>query len=242
MLIINKTEAKIKPGLSLEPIMHKRLYAPTEVLAMKLFDLDGTLIDSNGIWQDVDRKFLSAYHLPITEEYLDVVSHSIFPVAAQFTKEYYHLNISPEEIMRHWQALAKDAYEHQIDMKPGAKEYLLQEYQKGETLVLVSACAPELGHAVLNRHGLTPLFQHIIFAQEVGLEKRSDQFFPQILSRLGVSADNCVFFDDAPDNCASAKKVGMTVIGVLDRFYSHGRSKMQEICDQCIPDFTKLLD
>lgn len=49
---------------------------------MKLFDLDGTLIDSNGIWVDVDLRFLGRHGLTPTEEYTYAVGHSIFPVAA----------------------------------------------------------------------------------------------------------------------------------------------------------------
>ena len=46
---------------------------------MKLFDLDGTLIDSNGIWVDVDLRFLGRHGLTPTEEYTYAVGHSIFP-------------------------------------------------------------------------------------------------------------------------------------------------------------------
>ena len=209
---------------------------------MKLFDLDGTLIDSNGVWKEVDHRFLSAYGLESTSEYLAVVGHSIFPVAAQYTKDYYHLDMSPNAIMEEWLSLARDAYEHHIPLKPGARDFLAQEAAKGETLALVSACVPELGHTVLDRHGLTPLFRHIIFAQELGLEKRDPRFFHQVLKLLGATPAVCTFYDDAPDNCAAAKDIGMTVVGVLDPFYTDQTERMVQVCDRCIPDFTELLD
>ena len=43
-----------------------------------LFDLDGTLIDSNGIWKDVDTAFLAKRGLPYTKEYYEGVAHTIF--------------------------------------------------------------------------------------------------------------------------------------------------------------------
>ncbi len=208
---------------------------------MILFDLDGTLIDSNGIWQEVDRIFLSAHGLESTDEYLDVVSHSIFPIAAQFTKDYYHLDLSPQQIMDEWHALAKDAYEHRIPLKPGVREYMVHQAAQGESLALVSACVPELGYAVLSRHGLTPFFQHIIFAQEIGLEKRHPDFFQRVLQHLSVAAQECTFFDDAPDNCAAAKAAGMTVIGVLDPLYESQFDRIKQTCDRCIYDFTELM-
>ena len=63
--------------------------------AMIFFDLDGTLIDSNGVWLQVDHDFLGRRGLQVTEEYSYVVGHSIFPVAAQFTKDYYGLPDTP---------------------------------------------------------------------------------------------------------------------------------------------------
>lgn len=209
---------------------------------MKLFDLDGTLIDSNRVWRDVDDRFLSAHGLEATEEYLITVGHSIFPIAAQYTKEYYHMDMSPQEIMDEWLSLAKDAYEHHIPLKPGAGEYLRQEAGKGEHLALVSACVPELGYAVLNRHGLTSLFHHIVFAQELGLEKRDPRFFQQVLDILGVSACECTIYDDAPDNCISANHIGMSVIGVLDPLFANDEERIRQVCKYCIADFTELID
>lgn len=209
---------------------------------MMLFDLDGTLIDSNDLWQEVDRIFLAAHNLTSTQEYLDTIGHSIFPIAAQFTKDYYNLELSTQQIMDEWLALAKDAYEHQIPLKAGAREYLMQAIAKGTSLALVSACVPELGHAVLNRHGLTALFDQIIFAQEFGLEKRDPDFFKQVLKILDVAAQECIFFDDAPDNCVAGKAAGMKVIGILDPLYASDAGRMASICDHCITDFTELLD
>ena len=80
---------------------------------MKLFDLDGTLIDSNGIWVDVDLRFLGRHGLTPTEEYTYAVGHSIFPVAAEFTRDYYGLDLTPEEIMEEWLSMAGDAYAHE---------------------------------------------------------------------------------------------------------------------------------
>ena len=207
---------------------------------MIMFDLDGTLIDSNDVWQEVDRIFLSAHGLESTNEYLDVVGHSIFPIAAQFTKDYYHLDMSPQAIMDEWLVLAKDAYEHHIPLKPGVREYLSAQAAKGEVLTLVSACVPELGHAVLTRHALEDFFDHIVFAQEIGLEKRHPDFFQRVLQHLSVSASECIFFDDAPDNCSAAKAIGMKVIGVLDPLYKSEFSRMELLCDRCIHDFTQL--
>ena len=52
--------------------------------------MDGTLIDSNGIWKDVDIAFLKKRGFAYTRAYYEGVAHTIFPLAAKFTKEYCH--------------------------------------------------------------------------------------------------------------------------------------------------------
>ena len=69
---------------------------------MYIFDMDGTLIDSNGIWREVDEAFLAKRGFPYTKEYYQGVAHTIFPLAAEFTKRYCHLEESVEDIMAEW--------------------------------------------------------------------------------------------------------------------------------------------
>lgn len=91
---------------------------------MYLFDFDGTLVDSNGVWVEIDNGFLARRGLTPTREYSDTVGHSIFPIAAQFTKDYYCLDMTPEAIMAEWLDMARDAYARQVPMKPGAEAFL----------------------------------------------------------------------------------------------------------------------
>ena len=90
---------------------------------MYLFDMDGTLIDSNDVWKDVDREFLARRGLPYTKAYYEGVAHTIFPLAAKFTKEFCNLPDSEEDIMAEWMELAKDAYAH-VTVKPGVRAFL----------------------------------------------------------------------------------------------------------------------
>lgn len=208
---------------------------------MYLFDLDGTLIDSNGVWVEVDRVFLARRGLTATPEYSHTVGHSIFPVAAQYTKDYYHLEESPQDIMDEWMALAGDAYSHQVPLKPGALEFLTLSRQMGEQMVLVTACVPELCRAVLERHKLTPFFSSILFAQELGVEKRDPRYFQAVLNRLEVQAEDCTLFEDSPGACRTAREAGIQVVGVYDPFYEDYQEELREVSHRYIRSFTELL-
>lgn len=46
---------------------------------MLLFDMDGTLIDSNGVWKNVDREFLARRGIAYTHAYYEGVAIPSFP-------------------------------------------------------------------------------------------------------------------------------------------------------------------
>lgn len=208
---------------------------------MIFFDLDGTLIDSNGVWLQVDHTFLGRRGLEVTPEYTYTMGHSIFPVAAQFTKDYYHLEDSPENIMAEWRGLAYDAYAHTIPLKPGARELLNRLRGQGADMALLTAGLPELARAAVARHGLEVYFRGLFFAQDVGLEKRDPEVYRIAAERFGVSPDSCILLEDAPHNCAAARQAGFRVIGVYDDFYEKQWNAVRENSDRAINNLEALL-
>lgn len=205
------------------------------------FDLDGTLIDSNGIWEVIDLHFLGRHGLTPTEEYGHVVGHSIFPIAAEYTRTYYHLDMTAQEIMDEWLSMAREEYAR-VPLKPGAAEYLDLCAGKGEPLSLITACVPELCRSALDHHGLSGRFHPVIFAQELGREKRDPEVYRIAAQRMGVRPEDCVLYEDAPANCAAAKAAGMKVVGVRDRFYAKYEAEMRSVCHRYIDGFPALLN
>ena len=197
---------------------------------MLLFDLDGTLIDSNGVWVEVDRTFLARRGLEATPEYAHTVGHSIFPVAAQFTRDYYGLPDSAQDIMDEWLSLAGDAYSTRVPLKPGARAFLLRCRAAGEPMVLATACVPQLCRAALERHGLTEWFSAVFSAQELGLEKRDPALYREAARLCGQMPGDCVLFDDSPVYCAAAKEAGWQVFGAADPVFADRAEEMARIC------------
>ena len=208
---------------------------------MKLFDFDGTLADSNGVWEEIDVQFLSRRGLTPTREYSDRMGHSIFPIAARITRDYYRLDMTPEAIMAEWLELGREAYERHIPLKPGAGEFLARCAARGERMALVTACVPQLCRAALERHGLTNYFQDVVFVEELCVEKREPRAFTLALERLGAAPGECTLYEDSPAACAAAKQAGLTVVGVYDPFYAMYEGEMRKICDQYIGSFAELL-
>ena len=207
---------------------------------MLIFDLDGTLLDSNGVWLEVDKTFLARRNAPYTKEYYEGVAHTILQNCAVFTKEYLHLEESCEEIIAEWMDLAEDAYEH-VELKPHVREYLERCRAAGHRMAVFTSAVPAHCHAALDKHGLAPYFERIFFAQELGMDKKSPAVFRLVAEALGVRPRECVFFDDSLAACKSAKAAGMTVVGIYDDYFKDTEPDMRELCDQYISGFGELL-
>ena len=208
---------------------------------MLIFDLDGTLIDSNGVWVEVDKTFLARRGAPYTKEYYEGVAHTILSNCAIFTKEYLHLEESCEEIIAEWMVLAADKYGTQVPLKPHVKDYLDKCREAGHRMAVFTACVPEHCRAAMEHLGLTPYFEQVIYAQELGVDKKSPAIFRTVAERLGVQPRACVLFDDSLSACKAAKTAGMTVVGVYDPYFTDTAVDMREVCDQYIRDFGELL-
>lgn len=172
---------------------------------MYLFDLDGTLIDSNGIWAEVDRTFLARRGYPYTKEYYEGVAHTIFPLAAVFTKEYCHLSESTDEIMAEWMELAKDNYAH-VALKPHVREYLEKLRAQGERMAVFTSCVPAHCKTALARPRPEPLLRARHFRAGAGHGQERPAIFAKATELLGVTPQECIFFDDSVKSCRSARR------------------------------------
>ena len=207
---------------------------------MFFFDLDGTLIDSNGIWRNVDQEFLARRGMSYTRAYYEGVAHTILPLAAQFTKKYCAIEESPEEIVAEWMELAKDLYSH-VAIKPGVRAYLEQCRAEGRSLAVVTSSVPEHCHAALRHLRLESYFDGVTFAQEQAIDKKNPELWLYAANAYGVRAEDCTVFDDSLAACQGARAAGMRVVGVYDACFAEDEIEMRSFCDVYIRAFTDLL-
>ena len=208
---------------------------------MLIFDMDGTLIDSNGIWRQVDEAFLAKRGYPYTREYYEGVAHTIFPMAAKFTKAYCHLEESEEEIMAEWMQMAGDAYAVRVPIKPGVREYLDRCRAAGERMIVLTSSVPEHCRTALTHLDLMKYFEGVTLAHDLGLEKKDPALWRAAAEHYGVAPEDCTVFDDSLSACKGARAAKMRVVGVYDGFFAQDEAAMRGFCDVYIRSFEELL-
>ena len=198
---------------------------------MYFFDLDGTLLDSNGVWLDIDIEFLCRQGIsPVPEDYTQFVTHNSFGASAVYTKERFGLPMSTHEIVTAWQDLARGHYADHLPLKPGAKELLNTLVEKEKKISIVTSCMPHLCAAALERHGIHNLFHSIHYSHLIDIEKSDPELFRTVARLEGLNANECILFDDSPDYLAAAKEAGWQVWGVRDSLFDYRAQEMASIC------------
>ena len=198
---------------------------------MYFFDLDGTLLDSNGIWLDIDVAFLARHGIaPVPEAYTDYVTHHTFQDSAQYTRACFGLDMTPEEIIAVWQKMAQDAYAHHLELKPQARDFLERANEAGIRCALLTSCIPVLCHGALTHHALYSLLERVLTTAELGLEKRDPALYRLVAQLRGQRPEDCVLFDDSPVYCAAAKEAGWQVYGVADPVFADRAEEMAALC------------
>ena len=207
-----------------------------------IFDLDGTLLDSLGVWEKVDRVFLAKRGLACTPDYTAAVSAMNFNEAADYTIRRYGLREKPGEIIREWSGMVEGEYERNIALKPGAKEYLAALRGRGVRLGVATALSDRLLRAALENNGVRGWFQAFASVFETPRGKGYPDVYLLAAKRLGEPPESCTVFEDVPAGVRGAKAAGMAAVGVLDARCTPGAEReLRALADRCIADFTELL-
>ena len=202
-----------------------------------IFDLDGTLLDSMGVWEEIDVDFLKKRGITVPADYADAILSMSAAEAAAYTIQRFALGDTVDGLIQEWNDMALYAYGNTVMMKPCAKEYLTTLHKRGVKLAIATSCPAKLCESALRNHGIYELFHVICSTDEAGYGKTRPDVFQLTAKKLGVPPGDCVVFEDILAAVKSAKSIGMTVYGVYDRSSEADWEQIKQIADGAILDF-----
>ena len=184
-----------------------------------IFDIDGTLIDSMHIWQDVDAQFFAARGMPVPLGYQEEIAHLGFRECARYTVEKYLPGEREEALICEWRELSLHRYtapDAEKYFKPGAVALVRALYAAGKRLSVATASSEEFFLPVLTAGGVAGLFSAFVTVDEVGKNKSFPDVFLRCADKLGVSPRECLVFEDNLSAVRAARAAGMQTAAVSD--------------------------
>jgi len=195
-----------------------------------IFDLDGTLLDSMGVWADIDKEFLGRRGFSVPPDYMEAITPLGFRGTALYTIDRFGLSDTPEGLMEEWSTMAKEKYAHEVMLKPGARELLQALYDAGVFLAVVTASSRELFLPCLERNGIAGYFSLILTTDGTGLGKNAPEIWNLAAEKMGLPPEKVIVFDDAAASILGAKEAGLQTVGVYDPL-SRGQDVLKKEAD-----------
>jgi HAD superfamily hydrolase (TIGR01509 family) len=198
-----------------------------------IFDLDGTLLDSMFMWENLGTAYLQSRGITPTEDR----SKMHLAQTAVYYKEKYGITDSPEQIRRDMDRIMEHFYFEEAELKPGVREMLISMKEHGIALCLATATEWRLVGPALERTGLIPYFSDFFTCKEIGHEKDRPDIYEAALASLGTKKKETMVFEDALYAVKTAKKAGFLVAGIRDLSSQRHWSEIDSLVDYAIQDW-----
>lgn len=204
------------------------------LLQMKaaIFDVDGTLLDSMGIWETAGVRYLKSQGIEAEKDLWKIMFTMSMEEGASYLKSRYQLIQTESQILQGVQDVIRDFYYEEAELKPGARELLVHLHGQGVVMALATSSVRSHVEHALKRLEVWDYFQVMYTCSEVGAGKRESARIYQEASRyLGVMPQDTFVFEDVLHALETARGAGYKVAGVYDRYSEDDQEKIRRMSD-----------
>jgi len=183
------------------------------VIEAVVFDMDGVLIDSEHVWDEVREALADERGGRYTPDAQRAMMGMSSPEWSRYMHEAVGLAEPPEEINRLVVERMLERYADGPPLLPGAVE-AVERLAAVWPLAVASSSNRELIDAVLASTPLGPLFRLTVSSEEVARGKPSPDVYLEAARRLGVEPARCAAIEDSHNGIAAAKAAGMRTLAI----------------------------
>lgn len=207
-----------------------------------IFDLDGTLINSTGVWSRVDDEFFSRRGLVMPEAFpQEIKTHTLYSGAVYLINEL-SLDETPEAIVKEWRDAARKAYTEEVRLKPNVHEFIsMLKERYGYRIGLATSNNREVYEGCLRNNRIYDYFDSFTEADEVERRKGFPDIYELAAARMDVAVDECIVFEDVYEAVRGSKLGGFFTVAVADEASLKDKERIVEAADMYIEGYAELL-
>lgn len=181
-----------------------------------LWDMDGTLVDSEPLWGIATYEMSEAVGRRLTPELRARTVGGTFTNTLNICAQHAGVTLTEEQAAGHKKQLFSRMHElfaTKLELRPGVKELLTTLKAAGTPMMLVTNTNRELADPAIDTIG-RDFFVGTLCGNEVGKGKPDPEIYVTAASRLEVEPHECLVFEDSNAGMASATAAGCRVIGL----------------------------
>lgn len=179
--------------------------------AAVLWDLDGTLVDTEPLWMEAEHELADSYGKTWTQEDgLNLVGNSLYE-SGVYIRKRLEIDMSPEEIVDYLvERMARHMREDKLDWRPGARELIEAFHREGVPQALVTMSYAAIAEPIAK---ILP-FGAVVTGDTVTHGKPHPEPYEKAAGLLGVDPADCLAIEDSGTGANSANAAGCHVIVV----------------------------
>lgn len=183
-----------------------------------IFDMDGTIIDTEKYYRVLWPKALEHFGYHMTDEQALSMRSMGQPYAPAHLKEMFGPDFDYPAIRAYRKELMEEVLDKNgIEIKPGAVDLLTYLQKKNIMTAIATATDMERTERYLGKIGLYPYFDRLISAAMVEKGKPAPDIYLYACEQLGLSPAECMAVEDSPNGVLSAYRAGCQVVMVPDQ-------------------------
>ena len=208
-----------------------------------IFDVDGTLLDSMGVWHQASARLLEQYHIPMPLDLDEKLAALSLRGGSEYLSHHLLPQLTPEQVREEIDRLLREEYRLRIPLKEGVREQLERLQRQGTRMIIATAGINQCAREALTRLRILPFFEGMVNCADVGTDKNSPLVFLEAARRLGASPQEAVVFEDAPHAIRTAQAAGFPVVGIPDPWAAARRQDVAQLCGELfLPCWSQLED
>lgn len=181
-----------------------------------IFDLDGTLLDSTGMWRQVDSRLMAHYGKEVPPDLSETVQRMSIEEFSQFFVEEFDLPVTPEQIAQQVADMVAEEYREKLQLKPHVPEILDWLDQQDIPYGVATATYGELAEAALRRLHVWERLRFLLTEQNAGAPKTQPRIFQLAAQKLHLGRRQIAVVEDSLHALEGAKNGGFFTIGIAD--------------------------
>ncbi len=205
-----------------------------------IFDLDGTLIDSMAIWDDIAYNFLVSQGAIPKPDLRERVATMYLNESARYLVDEYNLTCTPQDFKDYTERIIEDFYVNTVPPKRDAVEFLRKLKNSGVKMCIATATERKLAVPALEHNGMLEFFDAIFSCAEIGLSKQSPEIFDRALEFLGTPKNETFVFEDSYHAVATAAKSGYNVVAISDKSAGKNEEEIKKLSVKFIENYAEL--
>lgn len=205
-----------------------------------IFDCDGTLVDSMGMWRQVVEGLLVKRGRPVPPEFFGRTEAVSLWDGCKLAHEEYGLGTDIPSLYEELCADIREAYTH-VPLMPGAREFLQELADAGVPMVMASSTPVRELRSCLEFHGLAGFFRDVVSTEDVGgRDKEFPDVYEEALRRLGTPKETTWVFEDAPFGVQTSRRAGFHVVGLMNDHDGRREEDVRPYCNIYAHGFAEL--